>query len=427
MRDIICESTMFYGVDKHRVSTYRILFRMKDAVNGRLLQLAATQTLKRYPYYAVRCVSDGKEYLLEPNNEPFAVRRTPDPLPLGGGGSGGGLLGVTYWEDKIWLNGFHGLMDGTGALNFGRTLLYYYCREAYDPDLPSDGVRVNEDGPIPAEEWDNPYTRIMSGETVLPDEKDILIQTRPDTSRKPLSFFEDPRMTFTEPYYYDLRIPERELMQYCRAQDGTPGVVLSLLMARAIDRLNPDSDRPIVTGMAINLRPALGAPLYKGSPLGLALLPYAGRIKQKPFDVQATICRGRLLLASDHERLQAGVKASTQLYRAIDAQPTLEKKKELVRNVVARYHGSATFNLSYVGPAKLAAMDPYVEELQMQNDSPGITVEVVAAHGSFFLEIVQDWKESLYVDAFCEELTAHGIGYELLSHGKHHVPAIQLP
>ena len=63
----------------------------------------------------------------------------------------------------------------------------------------------------------------------------------------------------------------------------------------------------------------------------------------------------------------------------------------------------------------------------MQNDSPGITVEVVAAHGSFFLEIVQDWKESLYVDAFCEELTAHGIGYELLSHGKHHVPAIQLP
>lgn len=426
MRDIICEATLFYGINPPRTNTFRILFRMKDAVSGRLLQLAAAEALKRYPYYAVRCVSDGREYLLEPNNEPFAVCRTPDPLPLGGAESNGYLLGVTYWEDKIWLNVFHGLTDGTGALNFGRTLLYYYCRERYDPGLPTDGIRVN-DGPIPAAEWENPYRQIMSGERVLPDEKDILIQVKPDTSRPPLSLLEDPRITRTSPRYFDLRIPEQQMMAYCRAQDGTPGVVLSLLMSRAIDRLNPGSDRPIVTGMVVNLRPALEAPLYKGSPLGLACLPYSGQIKQKPFDVQATICRGRLLLATDTERLQAGIKTSTQLYRAIDQQPTVEKKREFMGNVLARYHGSSTFNLSYVGPARLAAVAPYVEELQLQNDSPGLTIEVMAAQGFFFLEIVQEWQEDLYVAAFCQELAAQGIGYELLSHGEHHVPNIFLP
>ena len=426
MRDIICEAMYYYGIYPSRTNTFRIMFRMKDAVNGRLLQLAAAEALKRYPYYAVRCVSDGREYLLAPNNEQFVVCSTPDPLPLGGDASNGYLLAVTYWEDRIWLNCFHGLTDGTGAMNFGRTLLYYYCREVYDPGLPADGIRVN-DGPIPAEEWEDPYQKIMSGERQLPDEKDILIQVKPDTSRQPLSLFDDPRITRTSPYYFDLRIPEQQLMQYCRSQDGTPGVVLSLLMSRAIDRLNPDSDRPIVTGMTMNLRPALEAPLYKGSPLGLACLPYSGRIKQKPFDVQATICRGRLLLAADHERLQAGIKASTRLYHAIDAQPTLEKKKEFVQQVLARYHGSATFNLSYVGPARLAAAEPYVEELQMQNDSPGLTIEIMAAHGFFFLEIVQDWKEDLYVAAFCEELAAQGIDCEPLSQGRHHVPPILLP
>lgn len=426
MRDIICEALYYYGMYPPRTNTFRIMFRMKDDVNGRLLQLAAMEALKRYPYYAVRCVSDGREYLLEPNNELFAVCRTSDPLPLGGAESNGYLLAVTYWEDRIWLNCFHGLTDGTGAMNFGRTLLYYYCQKMYDPDLPADGIRTN-DGPIPTEERENPYQKIMSGERQLPDEKDILIQVKPDTFRQSLSLFDDPRITQTSPRYFDLRISEQQLMQYCRAQDGTPGIVLSLLMSRAIDRLNPDSDSPIVAGMTMNLRPALEAPLYKGSPLGLACLPYSGRIKQKPFDVQATICRGRLLLAADNERLQAGIKASTQLYRAIDGQPTLEKKKEFVQQVLARYHGSTTFNLSYVGPAHLAATEPYVKELQLQNDSPGLTIEVMAAHGSFFLEIVQDWKEDLYITAFCEELTAQGISFELLSHGEHHVPPILLP
>lgn len=252
MRDIICEATIFYGANARHPNTLRVLFRMKDPVNGHLLQIAAAQALQRYPYYAVRCVSDGREYLLEPHSEPLAVCNTPKPV-------------------------------------------------------------------------------------------------------------------------------------------------------------------------------ALDAPLYKGSPLSIAYLPYTDRVRQKPFDTQATIYRGMLILAADHERLQASIKASTQLYKAIDQQPTVERKCQLVNQVVSRYHGGATFNVSYVGPARLAAMEPYVLETQLQNDSPDLTVEIMAAHGSFFLTIVQEWKEDLYFDAFCEELKAQGIEYQLLSRGVHQVPSITLP
>ncbi|MDD7728557.1 MAG: hypothetical protein PUK34_02915 [Clostridia bacterium] len=317
MRDIICEATIFYSYSALHPNTLRVQFRMKDAVDGHLLQLAAAQAIQRYPYYAVHCVSDGKEYLLETHGEPFVVRHTWEPVDLGGEKSNGYLLAVSYWEDKIWVNLYHGLTDGTGAMNFGRTLLYYYCREMYDPDLPSDGVRVN-DGPIPQEEWENPYRQIMSGERELPDEKDILIQVRPDTSIQPLNLLEEALVTKAAPQYYDLRIPEQQLMQYCRTQDGTPSVVVSLLMSRAIDRIHQGNSRTIITGMAMNLRPALGTPLYKGSPLAIAYLPYTDRVRQKPFDIQATIYRGRLILAADQERLLSGVKASTRLYQAID-------------------------------------------------------------------------------------------------------------
>ena len=426
VRDIICEATIFYSHTVQHPNTFRLLFRMKDKVDGNVLQLAADQAIRRYPYYAVHCVSDGREYLLEPHSEPFVVRHTPEPVALGGEESNGYLLAVSYWEDRIWVNVYHGLTDATGALNFSRTLLYYYCRERYDPDLSAEGVRVN-DGPIPQEEWENPYRQIMSGERELPDEKDILVRVKPDASIQPLNLLGESQVTQSAPQYYDLRIPEQQLMQYCRSQDGTPGVVVSLLMSRAIDRLHPGNSRTIVTGMAMNLRPALGAPLYKGSPLAIAYLPYTDRVRKKPFDTQATIYRGRLILAADQERLLSGVKASTRLYQALDQQPTVEKKCQLAKQVVDRYHGGATFTVSYVGPARLAAMEPYVLETLMQNDCTDLTIEMMAAHGSFFLTIVQEWKEDLYVKAFCEELQAQGIEYELLSQGEHHVPRLTLP
>ena len=140
---------------------------MKDAVNGHLLQLAAAQALQRYPYYAVRCVSDGREYLLEPHSEPIAVHNTPKPVALGGEESNGYLLAVSYWEDKIWVNLYHGLTDATGALNFGRTLLYYYCRAMYDPNLSADGVRIN-DGPIPPEDGTILTARLCVGNGCCP-------------------------------------------------------------------------------------------------------------------------------------------------------------------------------------------------------------------------------------------------------------------
>ncbi|MCI6997399.1 MAG: hypothetical protein ACI4DX_16870 [Oliverpabstia sp.] len=426
MNNIICEATLYYGLFGSRTNTFRIMFRMKDKVNGYMLQLATAQAFKRHPYYAVRCVSDGKEYNLESNSEPLVVYQTSEPVILGGADVNGYLLAVSYWEDIIWVNVFHGLTDATGLMNFSRTLLYYYCCERYDYNLPSDGVRVN-DGTIPQKEWDNPYVDIMNGKRALPDEEDILVKVKPDSSNPPLNLFDDPRITPSAPRFHNLRISEKQLMQYCRAQDGTPGVVISLLMSRAIDRLFPDNDLPIVTGMAVNLRPALEAPDYAGSPLTLAYLPYSGKIRNKSFDEQATMYRGRLILAADKERLQAGIKSSTRLYRAIDQQPTVEAKCAFVHRVLDSYRNAATVLLSYVGSAKLAAMDSYVTELYIQNDCPGLNIEITNCHGFFFLNISHEWKEDIYFDAFCEELTAQGIDYEIMGEGNYEVPGISLP
>lgn len=426
MEKIICESTYFYSSCEESVNTFRIKFRLKDTVDGKLLQQAAEQALKRYPYYSVRCVLSGQEYMLEPNCEPFIVVNTANPVELGGTVNNGYLLAVSYWQDTVWFNMFHGLADGCGTMRFARTALYYYCCERYDASLPSDGILIN-DRPIPQEEWDNPYIQIMNGERSLPNDEDVTVRLKTDGAAPALCLFDDPRITFSRRKHYQLRVSEKQVVQYCRTQDGTPGVVFSLLMSRAVDKLNPGNERPIISGIAINLRPALNAPMYKGSPLGIAPLSYGGKIKSKPFAQQATLFRGRLLLLSDYEHLLVGVNHSKRLYAAVDRIPTLEGKKQMMQGVLNSYRNASTFQVSYVGPANMGAVDRYIIEAEAENAGEGLTIEVMAVNGSFYLDIMQQWQEDLYFDAFCEELASLGFDYELLDCGELNIANVALP
>ena len=56
-----------------------------------------------------------------------------------------------------------------------------------------------------------------------------------------------------------------------------------------------------------------------------------------------------------------------------------------------------------------------------------MNIEITNCHGAFFLKISQDCKEDIYFDAFCEELTAQGIDYEIMDGGNYEVPGISLP
>ncbi|MDY5986746.1 MAG: hypothetical protein SPJ81_07295 [Lachnoclostridium sp.] len=435
MEKIISESTYFYTAGEENAESYRITLRLQDAIDGKLLQEAVDRMAQRYPYYMVKCERNEREYYLERNTAPIVVKHTDEPARLGSRENNEYLFAVTYFEDAIYLNMFHGLTDGNGAMEMLRTLVYYYCLFRYDASLSSEGIRSGTE--IPEEEKVNPYEEIMSGKRKLPEQNVEFIEKCSSRVQKnggfdkgkALNLHEDTRIHVTEPVHYALRISEKEMMQYCRRQDGSPGVVLSLMMARAIDRLNPENESSIVAGMAINLRPALDTPQYKGSPIGITFLSYDDVIKAKPFTTQATAYRGRLILASDKELLLAGVGNACKYYTMMDQLPTVEAKRAMANKMRESFMGRTSYVVSYVGQAKMGEAERYVKEIQIENElgNDGIVIEVIAANGYFFLEFAQQWGEELYFQGFCEELTAQGIGYEVLSYGSHCVPCACLP
>lgn len=432
MKKIICESTYFYGVTQQSTYTYRLMLRFCDPIEETVLRQALAMTVRRYPYYMMRCISDGREYWLVPNERPFELYHTSEPLIMGSEEVNRYLWAVSYQGDTLWLNIFHGLADGSAAMQVLRTLAYYYCRDRYDKNLDSDGIRVGE--VIPPAEMQNPYEEMMiqwsANQKTAPQKREKASDTEAAPSLRPLNLFEDSRLHITAPVDCQLRIRQKDLMQYCREQDGTPGVVTSLLLARAIDAVNPGNIRPIVTGMAMNLRPALEAPDYMGSPIGMAYLSYDGRLKEASFTTQATGYRGRLILASDPDRLRLGCKRSTGLYAMIDSLPQLMDKKAVMLKILKSMQGSmASFAVSYMGPAKLGAVEQYVKEIRALSGvgENAILVEIMSANGYFYLDFAQQWQEEIYFDAFCQQLALHEIPYELDGIEVHKAPGVELP
>ena len=434
MKKIICESTYFYGVTQQSSYTYRLMLRFCDPIEETVLRQALALTVRRYPYYMVHCISDGREYWLVPNERPFELHHTSEPLVMGSEAVGRYLWAVSYQGDTLWLNIFHGLADGSAAMQVLRTLAYYYCRDRYDKNLDSGGIRVGE--VIPPAEMENPYEEMMIQWKADQEGRDAPKKSAEasgkgaDSAPQPLNLFEDSRLHITAPVNHQLRIRQQDLMQYCREQDGTPGVVTSLLLARAIDAVNPGNTRPIVTGMAMNLRPALEAPDYMGSPIGMAYLSYDGKLKEMSFTTQATGYRGRLILASDPDRLRLGSKRSTGLYAMIDSLPQLTDKKAVMLKVLKSMQGSmASFAVSYMGPAKLGAVEPYVKEIRVLSavGENAILVEIMSANGYFYLDFAQQWQEEIYFDAFCRQLSLQGIPYELDGIEVHKAPGVELP
>ena len=78
-------------------------------------------------------------------------------------------------------------------------------------------------------------------------------------------------------------------MRFTKSHDGTPGVLLSILVARAIERIRPHHEEPLVSNYVVNARPMLKANDSFHNCSNRVVFHYDDRIRQLPLDRQCTV------------------------------------------------------------------------------------------------------------------------------------------
>ena len=116
-------------------SVFRFSCTLKEMVQPELLQQALDKAVEKFPAYLVVMKSGAFWYYFEETGQkPKVVPETRAVCgPLWEEGSRELLFEVSWFKERINLEMFHALTDGTGAVAFLKTIVYYYLLAAH-PD-----------------------------------------------------------------------------------------------------------------------------------------------------------------------------------------------------------------------------------------------------------------------------------------------------
>ena len=394
----------YYGASKESSNNIRFVIEMQDEIDGEMFAKAVKLSMSRYPYFCVRVASNDQELFLEENKEDVVVAHTNEPITLGGMDANGHLLAFSWWGNQVYLDCFHGLSDGAGYLPLINTVIYYYCRERYDSNLNPEGIRLGGES-IPEEEIKDPY----------PDSVDDSIKPVGRYVRKPAFDLRSAGLcTPGNPFWYEVQIPEDAFMKYNRSNDASPAVMIGVLMARAVEELHKNADKPIVCSMAMNIRKTLHAMTAHHSLVTQLFLEYKEAMKKMDIGEQATCFRGMIMIQGQDENIWQSVKGNLKINERIHAMPDMKSKRMMTQQIVESCVGLDTFKVSYVGKNHMGAAEKYVKGMHVVLDMNrnNMMIEVSAVHGWFHLTFQQNWAEDVYVKAFLRQLDKEGITYK---------------
>lgn len=116
---------------------FRFVCDMKEDVDAIILQEAVDKTMLLFPFYQTVLRKGVFWYYFE-STDLMPVVEEESKLPCGmlyHPNRKNLLFEVTYYKRRINLEVFHSLTDGTGALGFLKTLVYYYITIKYKEDF----------------------------------------------------------------------------------------------------------------------------------------------------------------------------------------------------------------------------------------------------------------------------------------------------
>ena len=381
--------------------TVRMKLRLADEIDDDMLKSAVEKTQQRFPYLSLRMRKNEQEYYYEENPSPVAVINTDERIALNSDQTNFHVWAVCYCEDRLYLDIYHGIADGTGMYMVLSTLLYYYCVQRYGV-TDSTGIRTLEDPVLPDESTD-PIDRLP--------QIDVSAVKRPPVTPA-FSLVSDAGLTASEPVIYDIEMPEKVFVKFSSAHDASPGTMVSVLFSRAIDTLFPDRDKPLTNSYIVNARPMLGAPLTHHNCVGTVKFEYSDRIKAMPFDRQCTVHRGPTFIQSDADRVRNSVIYTSSMNKAVRMIPGIEEKKQTYAKMLSGGRKMFSYMVSYIGKWKTVQLSPYVKEFwtHVPNANELLT-EIAAINGRIFLSVHQNFKEDVVIKSFLDQLKENNVPF----------------
>ncbi len=123
--------------NKRDTKVFRFACELNEPIDQKTMQLALEQTLDIFPVYRCALKKGLFWYYLENSSiKPLVTKEHKQPCsPLYIHNKKSLLFDVTYYLNRINLEVYHALSDGTGAMHFLKTLILHYLKLKHPVEL----------------------------------------------------------------------------------------------------------------------------------------------------------------------------------------------------------------------------------------------------------------------------------------------------
>lgn len=225
---------------------FRFVCELKDDIDKDILQEAVNSAIVLFPFY--RSVlrrgvfwyyfedTELMPEVVEENKSPCAMLYHPNHRSL--------LFEVSYYKKRINLEVFHSLTDGTGALGFLRTLLYYYITTRYREDFADKLPALDYDASL-SQKMDDSFLKHYTDNRI--PKRVRITRAYHIQGRRPI----DNRIKVIEGL-----MPVKEVISLSRRYNTTLTVYLVALFIKSIYKEMPTRSRryPVTLSVPVNLR-----------------------------------------------------------------------------------------------------------------------------------------------------------------------------
>ena len=397
---------LLYGANKDFFSAFRLAIRMKDAVDYDLLSRSVEKVMVRYPYFCVFPAREEENIVLRYNKRPLPVFPDDRTVTLGSEDSHGHLISFGCKDKTIFIDCSHYIADGMGIDPLMKSLLCLYASKRYGTDgLETERIRM-------------PDSTICDGEHAYPfpnsptNTEDLYVL--PEIPQEAYGL--DP-MAFDDEglYAYHLHIPQKEMMEKASSSDGSPVSFISVLLYRALHRLDSNIDKPIVAHVQHQYRAVLRAPMSHHSLVNYIPVTMPPRLSKWDVEMQNTVVRGQVILKGGKETDIASI---NRLIEAFPREGSLADQQDAMALYAEKSILGKTFGISYVGKMDWCGFERYVDDLHAyigeKHTNNMLIIEVMTVGEDFSLTFMQSGRGEKYLNAFMDELRSLQIPVNLV-------------
>ena len=383
-----------------------IMAILQEPVDGDMLRAAVEKVRVRFPYFYVRAEVSGNDLKAVPNPLPMTVRNTWQPTFLHSEEVNYHMAAFKYEGNALALEISHMLTDGSGVLPYFKSVLYCYLSDKTGEKFDPTGFRLPGD-PIPDAEMGDPFQNLN-----LQDAPKPFYTKKTSGDCYDICNVLADKLHGTKNIY--LKVPEARVMEICKQNDGSPNVLFAVLLAKAVRRMDPNSDKTVLIGVAINHKAILGNYENYHFFSNVIYLDFSKDRENESLDKMCTIARGQIMLQSQPENSMSYVKGMQNTSEMMSSIP-LTIKSGMV-DVAKAFSSRGTAGVSYTNSRSFGPLDPYIREVFVlaEADTFGVQIEIACINGSFCLMFAQRFLSEVYFEAFLKELEEAEIPVEIV-------------